>query len=174
MNDLCHRSEGHLRLSKLVAIAATWAMLITTAAAGGVAWAAPNHGNSQNAHLCQHGGWMSLQGSDGSQFSNEGACVSYGAHGGTIVPIPPAIAVSFSPTFDPDYCNVHLTLTHFQASTTYPTTYAIAGFGSYAGPSITTDAAGAFSGNIFSFFNQDRQISFTIGGVTTPFENISC
>jgi hypothetical protein len=42
-------------------------------------------GNSDAAHACQQGGYLSLQGSDGTTFANEGQCVSYVAHGGTIV-----------------------------------------------------------------------------------------
>jgi hypothetical protein len=49
----------------------------------GVATAAAGSGNSANAKMCQKGGWMGLVGADGTTFSNDGACVSYGAHGGT-------------------------------------------------------------------------------------------
>jgi hypothetical protein len=41
------------------------------------------HGNSDAAHKCQHGGYKSLVGADGTTFRNTGACVSYAAHGGT-------------------------------------------------------------------------------------------
>src|SRR6478736_2155841 len=61
----------------------------------GVATATAGRGKSANAHLCQKGGWMSLQGSDGTQYANQGACVRYGAHGGTIVPIPPTLSISY-------------------------------------------------------------------------------
>ena len=49
--------------------------------------AAPG-GNSANAHACQKGGWEQLQGTDGTRFSNQGECVSYGAHGGTLESLP--------------------------------------------------------------------------------------
>lgn len=141
----------------------------------GVASASPNSGNSHNAQLCQQGGWQNLEGSDGTLFVNDGACVSYGAHGGTIIPIPPAISISFSPTYNPYYCNVHLILSRFEANTFYPVVYSIEGFGSFPwSPGLTTDSAGGYNGNIFSFFNQDRSISFSIGGVTTPFVQITC
>ena len=51
---------------------------ITTASAGG--------GNSDNAKLCQHGGWEDLEREDGSPFKNDGDCVSYAAQGGTFGP----------------------------------------------------------------------------------------
>lgn len=48
-----------------------------------VAVASASGGNSANAKLCQHGGWQTLYNSaTGAGFSNEGACVSYGAKGG--------------------------------------------------------------------------------------------
>ena len=43
---------------------------------------AANGGNSDNAKLCQD--WPALMDSSGAQFSNEGACVSYGARDGAI------------------------------------------------------------------------------------------
>src|SRR5436305_5398428 len=42
----------------------------------------PGHGNSGAAHRCQHGGYRSLVGADGTTFRNTGACVSFAAHGG--------------------------------------------------------------------------------------------
>ena len=50
----------------------------TSASAGG--------GNSANAHLCQNGGWQTLVRADYTPFTSEGACVSYGAQGGTPTP----------------------------------------------------------------------------------------
>lgn len=147
---------------------------VALTATSGAAFASPNLGNSQNAHLCQQGGWKTVEGSNGTLFSNDGACVSYGAHGGTIIPIPPSISVSFSPTFSQYYCNVHLTLAHFQADTSYPVVYSIYGFGSFGFGSITTNSTGGYDANIFSFLNVDRSISFTIGGVTTPYYPIAC
>jgi hypothetical protein len=43
----------------------------------------PPRGNSPAAHACQHGGYLSLVGSDGTTFRNVGACVRHAAHGGT-------------------------------------------------------------------------------------------
>jgi hypothetical protein len=68
---------------------------LAVAASVGVASAtAAKGGNSENAKLCQKGGWMDVQGSDGTQFANQGECVSFGAHGGTIVPKPTCTAGS--------------------------------------------------------------------------------
>lgn len=40
-------------------------------------------GNSESAKLCQKGGWQNLYSSaTGTGFSNDGACVSFGAQGG--------------------------------------------------------------------------------------------
>ena len=40
------------------------------------------NGNSNAAHACNHGGYRSLVGADGTTFRNTGACVSYAARGG--------------------------------------------------------------------------------------------
>jgi hypothetical protein len=42
-------------------------------------------GNSAAAHACQHGGFRNFVRADGTSFKNTGACVSYAAHGGTLV-----------------------------------------------------------------------------------------
>ena len=41
------------------------------------------NGNSDAAHKCQKGGYLSLVGADGTTFRNTGKCVSFAAHGGT-------------------------------------------------------------------------------------------
>lgn len=74
------------RVAFLVCVVLAMAVGVATANAGG--------GNSANAKLCQKGGWMNLQGSDGTQFSSQDACVSFGAQGGTIVAKPPCMAGS--------------------------------------------------------------------------------
>lgn len=45
-------------------------------------------GNSWAAHACQHGGYRSLVGSDGTTFANTGQCVRFAAHGGTFSNLP--------------------------------------------------------------------------------------
>jgi hypothetical protein len=57
--------------------------LVVAAVAAAPAGAA---GNSDNAKLCQKGGWQNLFRSDGSTFKNQGDCISYGAHGNTFKP----------------------------------------------------------------------------------------
>lgn len=49
---------------------------VSTATAGG--------GNSDNAKLCQKGGWQDWVRADLSPFLNTGGCVSYAAQGGTL------------------------------------------------------------------------------------------
>jgi len=58
----------------------------------GVATATAGHGhgkgkggNSAAAHACQHGGYKNFTRADGTSFKNTGKCVSYAAHGGTLV-----------------------------------------------------------------------------------------
>jgi hypothetical protein len=64
----------------VVAVAALSAPLTAIASAGA-------GGNRAHAQACHHGGWQTLVREDGSPFANQGACVSYGAQGGT--PTPP-------------------------------------------------------------------------------------
>ncbi len=76
------------RLSNVFGLLALLALL---AVSFGPASAAPGKGNNDNAKLCQKGGWEELQGGeDGTSFASEGACVSYGAQGGTVEDIPDA------------------------------------------------------------------------------------
>jgi len=63
-----------------LAVACTVALAILTLVAGQIAVA----GNSDAAHACQQGGYLSLQGSDGTLFKNAGECTAFVAHGGTI------------------------------------------------------------------------------------------
>ncbi|MGN6429270.1 MAG: hypothetical protein ACTHNB_00875 [Gaiellaceae bacterium] len=53
-------------------------VMATTAGAGG--------GNSDAAKACQMGGWQTLVRQDGTGFTNTGDCVSYAAHGGSLIP----------------------------------------------------------------------------------------
>jgi hypothetical protein len=41
------------------------------------------------ARLCQRGGWRTLQTSAGRSFRNQGQCVRYAAHGGSLGSAPP-------------------------------------------------------------------------------------
>ena len=41
-------------------------------------------GNATNAKLCQKGGWTKLIDASAHEFTDESACVSYGAHDGAV------------------------------------------------------------------------------------------
>lgn len=50
-------------------------------------------GNSDAAHACQQGGYARFVAPGGGGFANTGECVSFAAHGGSLVtptPTPPA------------------------------------------------------------------------------------
>jgi hypothetical protein len=65
--------------------------VVAVLSAGAAISSAANGGNSANAKLCQAGGWSTLvRSEDSSPFFNEGACVSYAARGGTLVPKGPS------------------------------------------------------------------------------------
>jgi hypothetical protein len=70
-----------LRLTLLTLFAFTWVALV--AAPSGLA---AKGGNSDNAKLCQKGGWERLVRSDGSSFARGGECTRYAARGGTLEP----------------------------------------------------------------------------------------
>jgi hypothetical protein len=54
-------------------------------------------GNSAAAAACRNGGYVNWTDSAGNTFKNEGACVSYAARGGVLVPI--AASGPFSVTY---------------------------------------------------------------------------
>ena len=58
-------------------------------------------GNSNAAHLCQHGGWKHLVRADGTPFKNTGQCVSYAAHGGTPKTLAQLLCESVGGVFAP-------------------------------------------------------------------------
>jgi hypothetical protein len=70
------------RTTKMRRITAVGTIVVMSLLATSPALAAG--GNSLNAKLCQKGGWTSLVTTTGARFANEGACVSYGAHGGAL------------------------------------------------------------------------------------------
>jgi hypothetical protein len=73
-------------VKRFVAVAALAAMTIASAGTA----VAKDGGNSDNAKKCQQDGWQTLIGDDGTIFANEEQCVSFGARGGTIVPLQAA------------------------------------------------------------------------------------
>lgn len=64
-------------------ITACMVALLAAAVSAGPASAAPG-GNSEAASLCQQGGWQDVTTTDGVAFVSQGACVVYGAHGGSL------------------------------------------------------------------------------------------
>jgi hypothetical protein len=72
--------------------------LLSTLALAAPALAKPG-GNSAAAAACEDGGFVNWTDESGNAFRNEGACVSYAAHGGTLVPV--VVVVSpFSVTYE--------------------------------------------------------------------------
>ena len=66
----------------MLALVATLALVAPVAAKPGNAG-----GNSAASAACANGGFADWTDADGNAFRNEGACVSYAAHGGTLVPV---------------------------------------------------------------------------------------
>jgi hypothetical protein len=60
----------------VLAVAVVFAVTAAAASAG--------NGNSE-AKPCRKNGWTSLMRSDGTSFAGQGACISFAAHGGTII-----------------------------------------------------------------------------------------
>jgi hypothetical protein len=117
--------------------------LIATAGFGlaGLASPAGAAGNSANAKLCQKGGWQSLQTGSGGSFGNQGACVSYGAHGGQI--FDPTLTVTPNPVASDT--PVLLVLAGFHANSAGTLTAAMDGQPPYTSIPLTTNADGGFS-----------------------------
>lgn len=63
--------------------------LLSTLALAAPALAKPGNagGNSEAAAACEDGGYLDWTDAAGNAFRNAGACVSYAAHGGTLVPV---------------------------------------------------------------------------------------
>jgi hypothetical protein len=157
----------------VLALCAVFALTVGVAAA-----TADQGGNSANAQACQQGGWMNLQGSDGTQFANQGQCVSFGAQGGTIVPIPPSVVtVSVTPNATLGFCNVTANLSHFAPNTAYTLAVTV-GFlpsGTIFDFHPTTDSSGAASVT-FSLLesNTSWEAEASVGSVSSPPVPFSC
>ena len=76
----------------------TLALLFTLAIA---APALAKSGNSAAAAACQDGGYVDWTDAAGNAFRNTGACVSYAAHGGTLVPVVVDPVNPFSVSYRP-------------------------------------------------------------------------
>lgn len=64
----------------------TAAIAVALVAAAGASSGAQADDNSDAAHACQKGGFLTLVRADGSTFRNAGDCVSYAAEGGELRP----------------------------------------------------------------------------------------
>jgi hypothetical protein len=62
-------------------------------------------GNAEAAAACEDGGYANWVDATGNGFRNEGACVSYAAHGGTLVPVEPDPVSLFSVSYAPSGTN---------------------------------------------------------------------
>jgi hypothetical protein len=81
-------SELVARVRLGATLAAILALLATTLLLARPVDAASGR-NNDAAKLCQKLGWMSLYQENGARFASQDACVSYAAHGGTILATPP-------------------------------------------------------------------------------------
>ena len=73
---------AHLARRPLIVAVAVLALLALAPAGSALAGNKP--GNSPNAKLCQKGGWTKLIDASAHEFTDESACVSYGAHDGAV------------------------------------------------------------------------------------------
>ena len=166
-----HRYMRPVVAAVTLAVVLSLGVATATAAAGG---------NSANAKICQKGGWMNYQGSDGTQFANQGKCVSYGAHGGTLQLITPTVTVTFSPTFDPNFCLITANLSHFAANTQYQVNFLLHDAfttGAHGPFPVTTDSSGAASITPFSWIQRpDGQswASASVGSVSSGQQTVHC
>jgi hypothetical protein len=118
-------------------------------------------GNSDAAHMCQNGGYLTLEGSDGTAFKNAGQCTSFAASGGIIVGIPACSVVpgtsgcqtltnvSASYFFDPSLGTITVSGVYSfapTASNCNPCSGAASGGGTYTLSAGSTFNGGAASG----------------------------
>ena len=93
-------------------------------------------------------------------------------------PASPSIAVSFTPTGDPLFCNVFVHVTGFAPSTTYAVEHRIYEGGSYiwspGATSFTTDGSGNVMYNVFSYYNVASEIDVLSDGKSTGRVAITC
>lgn len=157
------------RIALLVCVVLAMGVVVASANAGG--------GNSANAKLCQKGGWMNLQGSDGTQFTSEEQCVSFGARGGTLVPIPtnpPSVTLSFTQTNEFLFCFITVNLSNFTPNTAYTVNLLIDdGIFNFSFP-VTTDSSGSASVGTVSFAQNGSPASASVDGISTGDQEITC
>jgi hypothetical protein len=88
-------SGGRVRRTTTLALA-----ILTTLTLAAPALATAG-GNSEAAAACEDGGYLDWTDEDRNPFRNTGACVSYAAHGGTLVPVVVDPVNPFSVTYQP-------------------------------------------------------------------------
>jgi hypothetical protein len=129
-----------LGLALLAAVASAFVL------AGGAL--AANGGNSANAKLCQD--WQALMDSSATQFSNEGACVSYGAHDGAIYA---KAGLTVDPCANQPFDGLCVSTSGFGlAPTTFATTPLLKNGSATTTEFLVVQADGTVSGSPFSHF----------------------
>ena len=128
---------------------------------------------------CKKGGWQGLQREDGTRFSNQGRCVSYAVHGGVLVPVVPAVTISFvvSPV-DGGSCDATATLADFDPATAYVGTLLVDTVAAPPVP-ITTDALGDAVVPLaplapLTSFAPGQTLDLTVDGVTSGDVIVAC
>jgi hypothetical protein len=109
---------------------------------------AANGGNSDNAKLCQD--WPALMDSSGTQFSDEGACVSSAAHGGAIYALA---SLTVEPTPNQPFDGISVSTSGFGlAPTTFATTSLLKNGTEVKFEALVVPASGIVSGSPFGTF----------------------
>jgi hypothetical protein len=109
---------------------------------------AASGGNSDNAKLCQD--WPALMDSSGTQFSNEGACVSYGAQGGAVYALA---GLTVEPCASQPFDGLCVSTSGFGlAPTTFVTTPILKNGTATTTEFLVVPASGIVNGSPFSHF----------------------
>jgi hypothetical protein len=124
-----------------------FALIAALAVFAGGALAASG-GNSDDAKLCQD--WPALMDSSGEQFTNEGACVSYGAHGGAVYALA---SLTVEPTANQPFDGISVSTSGFGlAPTTFATTSLLKNGTEIKFDALVVPASGIVSGSPFGTF----------------------
>jgi hypothetical protein len=130
----------------MLALALIAALASVVVFAGGAL--AANGGNAANAKLCRD--WPALMDSSGAQFSNEGACVSYGAQGGAIYALA---SLTVEPCASQPFDGLCVSTSGFGlAPTTFVTTPLLKNGSPTTTEFLVVPANGIVSGSPFSHF----------------------
>jgi hypothetical protein len=130
----------------MLALALIAALASAVVFAGGAL--AASGGNSDNAKLCQD--WPALMDSSGTQFSNECACVSYGAQGGAIYALA---SLTVEPCASQPFDGLCVSTSGFGlAPTTFVTTPLLKNGAPTTTEFLVVPANGVVSGSPFSHF----------------------